>query len=62
MRQALAFSFLDMLEWDTLSVREQNQKAVMMLKFLHKQAPLYLQEFFTVRSSYHDLQNSRAVS
>ena len=61
MRQALSFSFLDMLEWDTLrSVRGQNQKAVMMLKFLHKQAPL--QEFFTERSSYYDLQNSRAVS
>ena len=62
MRQALAFSFLDLLEWDTLSVRGQNQMAVMMLKFLHKQAPLYLQEFFTERSSYYDLQNSRAVS
>ena len=28
MRQALAFSFLDMLEWDTLSAGGQNQKAV----------------------------------
>ena len=62
MRQALAFSFLNLLEWDTLSVRERNQKAVMMLKFLHKKAPLYLQEFFTERGSYYDLQNSRAVS
>ena len=40
----------------TQSVRGQNQKAVMMLKFLHEQATLYLQEFFTERGSYYDLQ------
>ena len=46
---------LEMLKWDSLSVR---QKAVVMFKSLNKLAPVYLQDLFNIRSTNYNLRNS----
>ena len=39
---------LEMLKWDSLSVRRKKQKAVVMFKSLSKLAPVYLQDLFNI--------------
>ena len=49
---------LEILNWDTLSIRRKKLKALIMFKSLNKLAPVYLQDLFIERSTEYNLRNS----
>ena len=49
---------LDNLRWDNLSSRRQKLKLGLMFKTLKSNAPIYLQEFFSIRGTGYNLRNS----
>jgi len=52
---------LNDLRWDTLAVRREKQKAMLMYKTISKSAPVYLQELFSAKHNQRNLRNCENV-
>ena len=51
---------LNMLNWDDLTTRRQNLKAILMFKTINGLTPAYLQNSFSTRSTQYNLKNVEA--